>query len=328
MDAFTYLRAADVDEAVRAGGASDARYIGGGTNLVDLMKGGVEHAGTLVDITRLPLADVTPLDGGGLRIGALVRNSDLARHAEVRKRYPLLSAALLNGASQQLRNMATVGGNLMQRTRCHYFTDIGFSACNKRKPGSGCAALDGFNRQHAILGASPSCIATNPSDMSVALAALEAVVYVRGPSGERRIAFEDFHCLPGDTPERDTSLAPGELITAVELPANGFATHWHYLKLRDRASFAFALVSVAAAFDIADGTVRDARIALGGVAHKPWRARETEKQLIGKRLSADALAAAANAAVADAKPHRDNAFKVKLAPAAIVRATSIAGGLA
>jgi xanthine dehydrogenase YagS FAD-binding subunit len=328
MDAFNYLRAADVDEAVRAGGASDARYVGGGTNLIDLMKGGVERAGTLVDITRLPLAEVTPLDGGGLRIGALVRNSDLASHADVRKRYPLLSAALLNGASQQLRNMATVGGNLMQRTRCHYFTDIGFKACNKRKPGSGCAALDGFNRQHAILGASPSCIATNPSDMSVALAALDAVVHVRGPSGERRIAFEDFHRLPGDTPERDTNLAPGELITAVELPANGFAAHWHYLKLRDRASFAFALVSVAAAFDIADGTVRDARIALGGVAHKPWRARETEKLLIDKRLSADVLAAAANAAVADAKPHRDNAFKVKLAPAAIVRAASIAGGLA
>jgi xanthine dehydrogenase YagS FAD-binding subunit len=328
MDAFTYLRAADVDEAVRAGSASDARYIGGGTNLIDLMKGGVERAATLVDITRLPLADVTPLDGGGLRIGALVRNSDLASNAEVRKRYPLLCAALLNGASQQLRNMATVGGNLMQRTRCHYFTDIGFAACNKRKPGSGCAALGGFNRQHAILGASPSCIATNPSDMSVALAALDAVVHVRGPNGERRIAFEDFHRLPGDTPERDTNLAPGELITAVELPANGFATHWHYLKLRDRASFAFALVSVAAAFEIADGTVRDARIALGGVAHKPWRARETEKLLIGNRLSADALAAAANAAVADAKPHRDNAFKVKLAPAAIVRAASIAGGLA
>jgi len=329
MDAFSYVRPADVAEAVRAGGASDARYIGGGTNLLDLMKGNVERAGTLVDLTKLPLADVTPIDGGGVRIGALVRNSDLASHAEVRKRYPLLSAALLNGASQQLRNMATVGGNLMQRTRCHYFTDIGFAACNKRKPGSGCAAIGGFNRQHAILGASPSCIATNPSDMNVALAALEAVVRVQGPNGERRIAFEDFHRLPGDTPERDTNLAPGELITSIDLPANGFAAHWHYLKVRDRASFAFALVAVAAALDIDDaGTVRDARIALGGVAHKPWRARETEKQLIGKRLDADLLATAANAAVADAKPHRDNAFKMKLAPAAIVRATRIAGGLA
>jgi xanthine dehydrogenase YagS FAD-binding subunit len=329
MDAFSYVRAADIDEAVRAGGASDARYIGGGTNLLDLMKGNVERAGTLVDITRLPLADVTPIEGGGVRIGALVRNSDLASHAEVRKHYPLLSAALLNGASQQLRNMATVGGNLLQRTRCHYFTDIGFAACNKRKPGSGCAAIDGFNRQHSILGASASCIATNPSDMSVALAALEAVVRLRGPKGERTIAFEDFHRLPGDTPERDTNLAPGELITAVDLPANGFAAHWHYLKLRDRASFAFALVAVAAALDIDEaGTVRDARIALGGVAHKPWRARGTEKQLIGRRLGSEMLATAAKAAVDDAKPYRDNAFKVKLAPAAIVRAVSIAGGLA
>jgi len=328
MDAFSYVRATDIDQAVRAGGASDARYIGGGTNLLDLMKGGVERAGTLVDITRLPLADVTTIEGGGLRIGALVRNSDLASHPEVRKRYPLLSAALLNGASQQLRNMATVGGNLMQRTRCHYFTDAGFAACNKRKPGSGCAALDGFNRQHAILGASPSCIATNPSDMNVALAALEAVVRVRGPNGERTIDFEDFHRLPGKTPERDTNLVPGELITAVDLPANGFAAHWHYVKIRDRASFAFALVSVAAALDLENGIVRDARIALGGIAPKPWRARETEKQLIGKRLTAETLAAAASAAVNDAKPHRDNAFKVKLAPAAIVRAASIAGGLA
>ena len=328
MDAFSYVRATDIDQAVRAGGASDARYIGGGTNLLDLMKGGVERAGTLVDITRLPLADVTTIDGGGLRIGALVRNSDLASHPEVRKHYPLLSAALLNGASQQLRNMATVGGNLMQRTRCHYFTDAGFAACNKRKPGSGCAALDGFNRQHAILGASPSCIATNPSDMNVALAALEAVVRVRGPNGERTINFEDFHRLPGKTPERDTNLVPGELITAVDLPANGFAAHWHYVKIRDRASFAFALVSVAAALDLENGIVRDARIALGGIAPKPWRARETEKQLIGKRLTAETLAAAASAAVNDAKPHRDNAFKVKLAPAAIVRAASIAGGLA
>jgi len=328
MDAFSYVRAADVDEADRAGGASGARYIGGGTNLLDLMKEGVEHAVMLVDITRLPLADVTPTEDGGLRIGALVRNSDLASNAEVRKRCPLLSAALLNGASQQLRNMATVGGNLLQRTRCHYFADTGFASCNKRKPGSGCAALDGFNRQHAILGASPACIATNPSDMNVALAALDAVVRVRGPNGERTIAFEDFHRLPGDTPERDTNLAPGELITAVDLPPGGFSKHWHYLKVRDRASFAFALVSVAAALDMDGDTVRDARIALGGVAHKPWRARETEKQLIGKRLTADTLASAANAAIADAKPHRDNAFKVKLAPAAIVRAASIAGGLA
>ncbi|HJT98873.1 MAG TPA: xanthine dehydrogenase family protein subunit M, partial [Rhodanobacteraceae bacterium] len=317
MDAFSYTRANDVDAAIRAGGSTGARYIGGGTNLLDLLKSGVAHADTLVDVTRLDLAKIESIDGGGLRIGALARNSDTASHPEVRKRYPLLSAALLHGASQQLRNMATTGGNLMQRTRCHYFVDIGFEACNKRNPGSGCAALDGYNRQHAILGASPHCIATNPSDMSVALAALDATVRVRGRDGERTIAFEDFHRLPGDHPERDTNLAAGELITAVDLPAEGFAANYHYLKIRDRASFAFALVSAAVAFRVHEGLIRDARIALGGVAHKPWRARETERLLIGKPLSAQALAHAAGAAVADAKPHRDNAFKVKLAPAAI-----------
>ena len=330
MDGFAYVRADSIDAAIDAARGADVRYIGGGTNLLDLMKGGVEHAGMLVDITRLDdLARIEKTEGGGLRIGALVRNSDLASHAEVRKRYPLLSAALLAGASQQLRNMATTGGNLLQRTRCHYFVDTGFAACNKRKPGSGCAALGGHNRQHAILGASDACIATNPSDMSVALAALEAVVHVRGPNGERTIVFEEFHRLPGDTPERDTNLAPGELITAVELPANGFATHWHYLKIRDRASFAFALVSVAAALDVADdGTIRDARIALGGVAHKPWRARDAEKKLVGTRLDDATLADAANAAVAGAKPYPGNAFKLKLAPAAIERAVRIAGGVA
>jgi xanthine dehydrogenase YagS FAD-binding subunit len=247
----------------------------------------------------------------------------------VRTRYPLLSEALLAGASQQLRNMATTGGNLLQRTRCHYFVDTGFAACNKREPGSGCAALEGYNRQHAILGASDACIATNPSDMSVALAALDAVVRVKGAHGERTIAFEDFHRLPGDTPERDTNLADGELITAVELPASGFAAHSHYLKLRDRASYAFALVSVATALDIGDdGTIRDARIALGGVAHKPWRAREAEQRLVGGRLTEAALADAANAALAGATPRAGNAFKMKLAPAAIVRAMRTAGGLA
>jgi xanthine dehydrogenase YagS FAD-binding subunit len=225
--------------------------------------------------------------------------------------------------------MATTGGNLLQRTRCHYFVDTGFAACNKRKLGSGCAAIGGVNRQHAILGASDACIATHPSDMAVALAALDAVVRVRGPNGERTIAFEDFHRLPGDTPERDTNLAHGELIVAVELPANGFAEHWHYLKIRDRASYAFALVSVAAALDVAgDGTIRDARVALGGVAHKPWRARETERKLIGTRPTSATLADAAKASVADAKPYPGNAFKVKLAPAAIERAVRNAGGLA
>jgi xanthine dehydrogenase YagS FAD-binding subunit len=330
VDGFAYVRADSVDAAIDAARGADVRYIGGGTNLLDLMKGGVEHAATLVDITRLDdLARIENTGNGGLRIGALVRNSDLASHPEVRKRYPLLSAALLAGASQQLRNMATTGGNLLQRTRCHYFVDTGFAACNKRKPGSGCAAIGGVNRQQAILGASDACIATHPSDMAVALAALDAVVRVRGPNGERTIAFEDFHRLPGDTPERDTNLAGGELITAVELPANRFAEHWDYLKIRDRASYAFALVSVAAALDVAgDGAIRDARIALGGVAHKPWRARETERKLIGGKLTDATLADAAKTAVADAKPYPGNAFKVKLAPAAIERAVRNAGGLA
>jgi xanthine dehydrogenase YagS FAD-binding subunit len=328
MDAFSYTRADGIDAAIAAGDTAGTRYIGGGTNLLDLLKSGVEQASTLVDITHLDLAKIESIDGGGLRIGALARNSDTASHPEVRTRYPLLSAALLNGASQQLRNMATTGGNLMQRTRCHYFVDVGFAACNKRNPGSGCAALEGHNRQHAIFGASRSCIATNPSDMSVALAALDATVRVRGPKGERTIAFDDFHRLPGSEPARDTNLAPGELITAVDLPAQGFARHWHYLKIRDRASFAFALVSVAAALELDGGVVRDARIALGGVAHKPWRARETERQLIGKPLSPETLSQAADAAVGDAKPYRDNAFKVKLVPAAIVRAVGSAGGLA
>ena len=329
MRPFSYSRAVAIDDALAALRDPSTRLLAGGTNLLDLMKGDVEHPAALVDITRLPLADVAELPGGGLRIGALVRNSDAANHPLVRSRYPMLSQALVAGASPQLRNMATVGGNLLQRTRCHYFVDTGFAACNKRKPGSGCAALGGHNRQHAILGASDACIATNPSDMSVALAALEAVVHVRGPNGERTIVFEEFHRLPGDTPERDTNLAPGELITAVELPANGFATHWHYLKIRDRASFAFALVSVAAALDVADdGTIRDARIALGGVAHKPWRARDAEKKLVGTRLDDATLADAANAAVAGAKPYPGNAFKLKLAPAAIERAVRTAGGVA
>jgi len=327
MDAFSYVRATDIDAAIRDAGANSAHYIGGGTNLLDLLKSGVEHATTLVDITHLDLAQIKDADGGGLRIGALARNSDTASHPEVRRRYPLLSAALLAGASQQLRNMATVGGNLMQRTRCHYFVDIGNGACNKRKPGSGCAALEGHNRQHAILGTSDACIATHPSDMCVALAALDATVRVRGPNGERTIAFEDFHRLPGDDPQRDTTLAPGELITGIDLPPQGFAEHWHYLKIRDRASFAFALVSVAAALDFEGDVVRDARVSLGGVAHKPWRAHQTERQLIGKRLSQESIASAASAAVADAKSRRDNAFKLKLAPAAIVRAITVAGGL-
>ncbi|MDR5829014.1 xanthine dehydrogenase family protein subunit M [Caballeronia sp. LP006] len=329
MDAISYQRAADIGAALQAASQPGTMFIGGGTNLLDLMKGGVARPTRLVDITHIDaLNGVTTLSDGGLRIGALVRNSDAANHAWVRERYPLLSQALLAGASAQLRNMATVGGNLMQRTRCYYFYDTGFPQCNKRAPGSGCAALEGNNRIHAILGASSQCVATNPSDMSVALAALDAVVRVTGPQGERTIPFAEFHRLPGDRPDLDTTLKPGELITAVDLPPPLFAGHSKYLKVRDRASYAFALVSVAAALQMDGNTVKAARIALGGVAHKPWRANATESALIGKPLDRASLQNAAALAVRDARPLRENGFKVALAQRAIVRAVEQAGGTA
>jgi xanthine dehydrogenase YagS FAD-binding subunit len=328
MNSFFYERAANTEDAVRKGQQPGARFIGGGTNLLDLVKGGVEQPVRLIDVTRLALADIAESPDGGVRIGALASNSDTANHPLIRQRYPLLSQALLAGASPQLRNMATVGGNLMQRTRCYYFYDTGFDMCNKRAPGSGCAAKDGYNRIHAILGASEECIAVNPSDMSVALAALDAVVRVRGPQGERRIAFADFHRLPGDTPDKDTTVAPGELITAVDLPASAFSGHSHYLKVRDRASYAFALVSVAAALDLRDGLVRNARVAMGGVAHKPWRAADAENALTGRPLDAATVEDAAKLAVRGAKPYRHNAFKVELAQRAVVRALRVAGGIA
>src|SRR5689334_5238470 len=271
MNDVDYRRPSTVAEAIRLGAEPGAAYVAGGTNLIDLMKGHVALPMLLVDVNRLPLEGVVARPEGGIRIGALVRNSDLANHPIVRERYPLLAQALVAGASPQLRNMATVGGNLLQRTRCHYFYDAEVAACNKRSPGSGCAAIEGRNRIHAILGASDACVATHPSDMCVALAALRAEVIVQGAGGERRIAMARFHRLPGDAPERDTELAPGELITAVELPQSPFAARSHYLKVRDRASYAFALVSVAAGLDVRDGGVRDAALALGGVAHKPWR---------------------------------------------------------
>ena len=327
MQPFAYSRASSVAEAIAAA-AQGARYLAGGTNLLDLMKADVEAPARLVDITRLPLASIEALDGGGLRIGALVRNADCANHPAVRTRYPLLSRALLSGASAQLRNMATVGGNLLQRTRCHYFVDVAFAACNKRSPGSGCAAREGHHRQHAIFGASPLCIATHPSDMAVALAALEAVIEVQGPVGTRRLAMEDFHRLPKDTPERDHTLAPGEIIVAIELAPSGFARHWHYVKVRDRASYAFALVSAAVALEIEEGAVRTARIALGGVAHKPWRARESEALLAGKPLDRAAIRQAADASVEGARPLSGNAFKVELTRRAVRRALQQAGGVA
>ena len=324
MTPFGYRRAQSVDDAVRLGLTPGAHFLGGGTNLIDLAKGGVVQPMLLVDVSRLPLADVTATPDGGVRIGAMARNSDVANHVLIRTRHPLLSQALLAGASPQLRNMATVGGNLLQRTRCPYFYDTGFEHCNKRAPGSGCGAVDGINRNHAILGASSACIATHPSDMCVALAALRAQVRVRGPRGERVIAMADFHRLPGDAPQRDTTLAAGELIVGVDLPPDGFAGHAHYLKVRDRASYAFALVSVAAALDLRGGVIQDAALALGGVAHKPWRRPEAEARLAGREPTDAVFGEAADLLLLGARPASQNGFKVTLARRAIVRALQTA----
>ncbi len=322
MNNFAYSRAADVAEAVRQIAADPgAKLIAGGTNLIDLMKENVARPTRLIDISRLPLSRVEDTKDGGLRIGALVPNSDLAYHPQVEARYPLLASALLAGASAQLRNMASTGGNLLQRTRCYYFYDTA-TPCNKREPGSGCAAVTGINRQHAILGTSQHCIATHPSDMCVALAALDARVRATGPGGERVIAFQDFHRLPGDTPHIDTNLAADEIITAVELPPEGFARNYTYLKIRDRLSYAFALVSVAAALDLKDGRIQEARIALGGVAHKPWRDRDAEARLKGEPATRDTFARAADAILRDARGFAHNAFKIELARRTILRALS------
>jgi xanthine dehydrogenase YagS FAD-binding subunit len=320
MQSIFYDRARDVNHAIELARQPGAKFIGGGTNLLDLYKSGIEKPVRLVDVSRLALADIAELPGGGLRLGAMASNTAVGTHPLVRQRYRVLSEALLNGATTQLRNMATVGGNLLQRTRCHYFTDPAFAHCNKRDPGSGCDAIEGHNRIHAILGVSPQCIATHPSDMAVAMAALDAIVHLQGPDGARQVPLIDFHRLPEDHPEIDTVIRPGELITAVELPPMPFAQHSHYLKVRDRASYAFALVSVAVAVDLDGGTVRDVRIALGGVAHKPWRAPEAEIALRGQAPTAELLARAGAAAVAGAQPYPHNAFKVELAQRAVVRA--------
>ncbi|HEY1149100.1 MAG TPA: xanthine dehydrogenase family protein subunit M [Pseudoduganella sp.] len=325
MQAIFYDRARDVADAVRLGQQPGARFIAGGTNLLDLMKGDVEHPTRLVDVSRLGLDAIHELPDGGLRIGATARNSDTANHKLVRERYPLLTQALLSGASGQLRNMATTGGNLLQRTRCPYFTDTAFGQCNKREPGTGCGARDGYHRMHAILGASPSCIAVNPSDMNVALLALDAVVLATGADGERRIPIAEFHRLPGDTPQVETILRPGELITAVELPPSRFARNSYYLKIRDRASYAFALVSVAAALEMDGRTVKQARIALGGVAHKPWRVPAAEALLVGKPVSDGVSREAALMLVEGAHPLAENEYKVEMAQRAVVRALHIAG---
>ena len=320
MHPFSYTTADSATAALRL--ASDdprARYLAGGTTLVDLMKLEVEQPTQLIDITALPLTEIATLPSGALRVGALVRNSDLAHNEEVRRRYPMLSQALLAGASGQLRNMATTGGNLLQRTRCPYFRDTAMP-CNKREPGTGCSALHGENRGHAVLGTSEACIATHPSDMAVALVALDAVVRTMGPEDERAIPIGELHRLPGDHPEIETILRPGELITAVEIPALSFATRSVYVKVRDRASYAFALASAAVALDLNGETIRDARVALGGVGTVPWRSREAEKALRGQSAGATAFRAAAEAALAGAVPRKDNAFKIELARRTLVRA--------
>jgi xanthine dehydrogenase YagS FAD-binding subunit len=320
MIRFQFARADAVGDAVRLI-ASDpsAKFVAGGTNLIDLMKMDVERPTTVIDITRLPLDKIESTGGGGLRIGALVRNTDLAYHPLVETHYPVLASAIMAGASQQLRNMASTGGNLMQRTRCHYFYDR-VMPCNKREPGSGCSAIDGHNRMHAILGSSNSCIATHPSDMCVALAMLEAGVHVSGASGDRVIAFGDFHRLPGDTPQRDTNLDRGEIITALELPPQGFSNNYTYLKIRDRLSYAFALVSVAVGLDLDGDRIRDGRFALGGVAHKPWRDPQAEAALHGEPANAATFARAAEVMLRGAKGYKHNTFKIELARRCIVRA--------
>src|SRR3954469_20099270 len=319
MELFTYVRKDEPAAAVKqASGEARAKYLGGGTNLVDLMKLYVERPAQLIDINHLPLDKIEATDAG-VRIGALVRNSDLAYHEAVRTRYPVLSEALLSGATAQIRNVATVGGNLLQRTRCPYFRDT-FWPCNKRQPGAGCSALEGYNRSHAVLGTSDKCIATHPSDMCVALAALDAVIHVLGPKGERKLPFGEFHVSYGDDPAKETVLQPGELITEVELPATAFFRRSHYLKVRDRASFEFALASAAVALEVKDTTITAARVALGGVATKPWRSAEAEKALVGAKPGEDAYAAAAKAALKDAKAQKHNAFKIELAKRVIVRA--------
>lgn len=316
---FQYARARDVASAIGLiAGDPDAKFVAGGTNLIDLMKMDVERPTKVVDITRLPLKEVESTPGGGLLIGALVRNTDLAYHPLVQERYPVLASAIMAGASQQLRNMASTGGNLLQRTRCPYFYDT-TTPCNKRTPGSGCSAIEGFNRTHAILGSSDACIATHPSDMCVALAILEAKVHVSGASGDRVVAFADFHRLPGDTPQRDTNLNPGELVTAVELPPKGFAKNHTYLKIRDRLSYAFALVSAAVGIELDGGTIREGRFALGGVAHKPWRDPEAEATLRGQPASAATFARAADVFLRNAKGYAHNTFKIDLARRCIER---------
>lgn len=325
MTPFSYARATDAADAIRKVQAPGAKFLGGGTNLVDLMRETIERPKALVDVTRLS-SGIVEQPEGGLIIGAAARNTAVAEHRLVRTRYPVLARAIVAGASAQIRNMATVGGNILQRTRCTYFYDDAGARCNKRRPGDGCDAIDGFNRMHAILGASSACVAVHPSDMCVALAALDAVAHLRGPNGERRIALKDLHRLPGDRPDIETALQPDELIAAVELPVLEFSARSTYRKVRDRSSYAFALVSVAAAVAVEGGRITDVRLALGGVAHKPWRARKAEEALRGKPADAAHFNAAAVAELADARPLADNGFKVDLARRTIVAVLSELAG--
>lgn len=322
MKNFTYARAEDAQAAVHLiSQSANAKFLGGGTNLVDLMRENIEQPDALVDVTRLRFHQIEELSDGAISIGAAVKNTALANHRAVRERYPFLSQAILFGASGQIRNMATVGGNLMQRTRCLYFYDQ-VANCNKRQPGSGCDAIDGFNRMNAILGTSKSCIATHPSDMCVALAALDATVHVEGRNNARAIPFSDFHRLPGNTPQIETNLQPDELITSIQIPRLDFAKNSLYRKVRDRASYAFALVSVAAALQAENGAVKNVRLALGGVSHKPWRALEAERVLAGAQANAETFRRAAEAELAPARGYKYNNFKIELAKRTVVSVLS------
>ena len=326
MEPFAFSRATDPAQAIKAGASAstaqqgaEVRFVAGGTTLIDLMKLDVERPSRVIDINHLPLAEVERTSDGGLKIGALVRNSDLANNADVQRDYAVLSQALLAGASGQLRNMATTGGNLLQRTRCVYFRDTA-TPCNKREPGSGCSAIDGFNRTMAVLGTSEHCIASNPSDMNVALTALQATIVIRGANGERKVPIGEFFLLPADTPNRETVMQPGDLITHVTLPPPKAGARSHYLKLRDRASYEFALASAAVVLASDGGTIRHARVALGGVGTRPWRSPEAEQALLGKPATRQTFAAAADAALRDAKPQSQNAFKVELARRCLISA--------
>ncbi|PYR70941.1 MAG: FAD-binding molybdopterin dehydrogenase [Acidobacteria bacterium] len=326
MQPFAFITVTGEQAARQAAAYPDARYLAGGTTLIDLMKLNVERPSTVVDINAVPLAAISELPDGTVRVGAMVRNSDMAHHPLVRDRYPLISQAILAGASGQIRNMATTAGNLLQRTRCYYFRDTTMR-CNKREPGTGCAAIDGYNRIHAVLGTSEHCIATHPSDLCVALAAVDATVRVVGSKGARAVPFGDFHVLPDERPERETALEPGELIVAVDLPPLPFARRSVYVKVRDRASYAFALASAAVALDLSGGVIRQARVALGGIATRPWRAHEAELLLEGREASVEMYRQAADAALAAAIPRRHNAFKIELARRTLVRALSRAEAL-